>query len=83
MSKPYCGFFPPPWSPDRWVWSNTAASLAVCQRYAQLNPEQQLLHDVQALTAGSQLRRLMPAATKARLADEAFCEAAEKLREAT
>lgn len=63
--------------------SDTATSLALCQRYAALTPEQQLMHDVQAIDAPYALRRLMPRQTRERLADSAFVERAMKLREAT
>lgn len=60
-------------------WSRTRTSLALCQRYAALSPQQQVLHDCEAIAAPRDLQQLMPAATRARLADPAFVAAAAGL----
>lgn len=80
------GWYPPPWDPSRWDWSavatSLATSLALCQRYAELSPAQRRIHDVEALSASTDLRRLMPAATRAAHSDPQFVATARGLLDA-
>lgn len=60
--------------------NDTETSLALCQRYATLNDAQRVLHDVEAVFAPPELQRLMPQATRDRLMDPEFVEAAHEAK---